>query len=203
MLFLRRFPVASLLIFYRPFASSATSTSSVGIIDLILSEHQHMRDEYEQLKTIDNTKELDSRVRQWIAYIARHGHKEEIAFYPKVEKYLKDEQKGAHHLIEHGIKEHRQLEKELKKLAEQSTVGEKQIHKSAAKLIHHLKEEESDILEPLRSKLDDKFQLALAQQFNDADRLASNKPHPELSRKPEKAPQDNIDVALAEKQKDL
>ncbi|CAF0959973.1 unnamed protein product [Adineta ricciae] len=203
MLFLRRFPVASLLIFCRPYGSSVTSTSSVGIIDLIFSEHQYMRDEYEQLKTIENTKELDSRARQWIAYIALHGHKEEIAFYPKVEKYLKDEQKGGHHLIEHGIKEHRQLEKELKKLAEQSTVTWKQIHKSADKLMHHLKEEENDILEPLRSKLDDKFQLVLAQQFNDAGRLASDKPHPELSRKPEKAPQDNIDVGLAEKQKDL
>ena len=69
--------------------------------------------------------------------------------------------------------------------------------------MHHLKEEETDILQPLRSKLDDKFQLALAQQFNDAGRLASNKPHPELSRKPEKAPQDNIDVGLAEKQNEL
>lgn len=135
--FLQRFPVASLFILCRPFASSTTSLSSIGIIDLILSEHQYMRDEYEQLKTIENTNELDSRVRQWIAYIALHGHKEEIAFYPKVEKYLKDEKKGGHHLIAHGIKEHRQLEKELKKLAEQSTVTWKQIHKSADKLSTH------------------------------------------------------------------
>lgn len=66
-----------------------------------------------------------------------------------------------------------------------------------------MKEEERDILKPLRSKLNEKFQLTLAQQFNDANTLASDKPHPELSRKPEKAPQANIDVALAEKQKDL
>jgi hypothetical protein len=179
-----------------------------------------MRDEYEHLKSVEDTTELDPRVRQWIAYIALHGHKEEIAFYPKVESYLKDEKKGGHHLIEHGIKEHRELETELKKLAEQPTVQWKQIHKAVDKLstttndffqntlcfiflVHHLKEEEADILKPLRSKLDEKLQLELAQQFIDAGRLASDKPHPELSKKPEKAPQENIDIGLAEKHKDL
>ena len=56
-----------------------------------------------------------------------------------------------------------------------------------------------DILKPLQTKLDRKLQLELAQQFIDAGRVASDKPHPELSKKPEKAPQDNIDVGLAEK----
>jgi hypothetical protein len=65
--------------------------------------------------------------------------------------------------------------------------------------VHHLDEEETDILKPLESKLDRKIQLELAQQFVDAGRVASNKPHPELSKNPEKAPQDNIDVGLAEK----
>ena len=65
--------------------------------------------------------------------------------------------------------------------------------------MHHLDEEETDILKPLQSKLDQKLQLELAQQFINAGRLASDKPHPELSKKPEKAPQDNIDVGLAEK----
>ena len=66
-------------------------------------------------------------------------------------------------------------------------------------LVHHLDEEETDILKPLQSKLDQKIQLELAQQFIAAGQLASNKPHPELSKKLEKAPQDNIDVGLAEK----
>ena len=69
--------------------------------------------------------------------------------------------------------------------------------------MHHLDEEEKDILKPLRSKLDHQFQLDLAQEFIDAGQLASNKPHPELSRKPEKAPQENIDIGVAEKHKDL
>ncbi|CAF3183104.1 unnamed protein product [Rotaria sp. Silwood2] len=47
--------------------------------------------------------------------------------------------------------------------------------------IHHLDEEETDILKPLCSKLHDKIQL----QLTDAGQLASNKSHPELSRKPE------------------
>jgi len=70
-------------------------------------------------------------------------------------------------------------------------------------LVHHLDEEERDILNPLRSKLDKSFQLQLAQQFVDAGQLASDQPHPELSKKPEKAPQENIDIGLAEKHKDL
>jgi hypothetical protein len=65
--------------------------------------------------------------------------------------------------------------------------------------VHHLDEEETDILKPLQSKLNRTIQLELAQQFIDAGRVASNKPHPELSKKPEKAPQDNIEVGLAEK----
>jgi hypothetical protein len=69
--------------------------------------------------------------------------------------------------------------------------------------VHHLDEEERNILKPLHSKLDQHFQLELAQQFIDAGQLASNQPHPELSKKPEKAPQENIDIGLAEKHKDL
>jgi hypothetical protein len=65
--------------------------------------------------------------------------------------------------------------------------------------VHHLDEEETDILKPLQSKLNRTIQLELAQQFIDAGRVASDKPHPELSKKPEKAPQDNIEVGLAEK----
>ena len=69
--------------------------------------------------------------------------------------------------------------------------------------MHHLHEEERDILKPLQSKLDQQFQFELAQQFIDAGRLASDRPHPELSKKPEEAPQENIDIGLAEKHKDL
>ncbi len=134
MILFRRFIITPLLLLYRPQIVTASSSQSLGIIDLILSEHKFMRDEYEHFKSVDDTSELDSRVRQWIAYIALHGHKEEIAFYPKVESYLNDEKKGGHHLIEHGIKEHRQLETELKKLAEQSTVTWKQIRKAVERL---------------------------------------------------------------------
>ena len=65
--------------------------------------------------------------------------------------------------------------------------------------VHHLDEEESDILEPLQAKLSRQVQLQLAQQFVEAERLASSKPHPELSKKAEKAPEESIQVGLAEK----
>jgi len=133
MLYFRRLVITPLLLICRSI-TTASSSQAVGIIDLILSEHQYMRDEYEHFKSVDDTTELDPRVRQWIAYIALHGHKEEIAFYPKVESYLKNEKKGGYHLIEHGIKEHRELETELKKLAQQPTVQWKQIHKAVDKL---------------------------------------------------------------------
>ncbi|CAF0866350.1 unnamed protein product [Rotaria sp. Silwood1] len=182
---------------------TSSLSQSIGIIDLILSEHKHMRDEYEYFKSVEDITKFDSRIRQWIAYISLHGHKEEIAFYPKVESYLNDQKKSGHHLIEHGIKEHRELETELKTLTEQSPMKWKQICKAIDKLIHHLNEEETDILNPLRSKLDGKLQIELAQQFIDAGQLASDKPHPELSKKPEETPQENIKVALAEKRQDL
>ncbi len=65
--------------------------------------------------------------------------------------------------------------------------------------MHHLDEEETDILKPLQSILDQKIQLELAQEFINAGQIASDKPHPELSKKPEKAPEDNINIGLAEK----
>ncbi len=65
--------------------------------------------------------------------------------------------------------------------------------------MHHLDEEETDILKPLQSILDQKIQLELAQEFINAGQIASDNPHPELSKKPEKAPEDNINIGLAEK----
>lgn len=107
---------------------------SLGIIDLILSEHKYMRDEYEKFKSIEDSAELDPRVQDWVKYVSLHGHKEEIAFYPRVESYLNDEKKGGRHLIEHGLKEHRELEVELKKLSEQPSVTWKQIRNAVQKL---------------------------------------------------------------------
>ncbi|CAF0771322.1 unnamed protein product [Rotaria sordida] len=202
MFLFRRLILTSILTIHRPIMTSSSS-QSVGIIDLILSEHKYMRDEYEYFKSVKDLTKLDTRIRQWIAYIALHGHKEEIAFYPKIESYLDDGKKDGHHIIKHGIKEHRELETELKKLVEQSPMEWKQICKAVDRLVHHLNEEESDILNPLRSKLNDKFQLELAQQFIAAGQLASDKPHPELSKKPEETPQENINVGLAEKHQDF
>ena len=66
--------------------------------------------------------------------------------------------------------------------------------------MHHLDEEENDILKPLQSKLNDEIQRDLALEFISAEPYASDKPHPELSKKAEKAPQENIQVGLEEKQ---
>ena len=49
------------------------SSESLGILDLILSEHKYMRDEYERFKSVDDDAQLDQRVREWIAYVAQHG----------------------------------------------------------------------------------------------------------------------------------
>lgn len=69
--------------------------------------------------------------------------------------------------------------------------------------MHHLDEEERDILQPLRSKLDENFQVQLAKEFVEAGQVASDRPHPELSRKAEQSPDENIQIGLAEKHKDL
>lgn len=45
------------------------------------------------------------------------------------------------------------------------------------------------------------MQLELAEQFTAAGHLASDRPHPELSWKPEKAPQEGIKVGLAERER--
>jgi len=136
MFLLRRFILMPILLIFRPLITSTIDSTSLklGIVDLILSEHKYMRDEYEHFKSLDDNAELDHRVRQWISYIALHGHKEEIAFYPEVEHYFDDEKKRGHHLISHGIKEHRQLETELKKLADQPQVQWKQIRRAVEKL---------------------------------------------------------------------
>lgn len=65
-------------------------------------------------------------------------------------------------------------------------------------VVHHLDEEETDILKPLQSKLDEKIQRELAEQFIAAGDIASKQPHPELSKKADRAPQENINIGLAE-----
>ena len=72
--------------------------------------------------------------------------------------------------------------------------------KSSGRLVHHLDEEERDILKPLAAKLNDDIQCELALQFISAEPYASEKPHPELSKKAEKAPGESIQVGLEEKQ---
>ena len=137
---LRRFPLIRTQLCHRAASHGTSSSGPVGIVDLILAEHQHMRDEYEYFKSVKETTLIDQRVQKWISYIALHGHKEEIAFYPRIESFLNDQKKGGRHLIEHGIKEHRELETELKKLAEQSATDWKQMRKTVDKLSEKMDE---------------------------------------------------------------
>ncbi|CAF0853832.1 unnamed protein product [Didymodactylos carnosus] len=178
---------------------------SRSILQLILSEHQYMRHTYEQLKMIQDPAELEKSVRKWIEFICLHGHKEEIAFYPAVEKYLEN----GKHVVEHSLNEHRKLDKELKLLLEMVPEQEnsrddntywKQIRESMKPLLHHLDDEERKIIIPLQSIINEQEQERLAGEFDRAESVASAKPHPEMSKKAEEAPMENIQIGLKEKQ---
>lgn len=136
--------------------------SEGDIVDLILTDHRMFEDLLRELR--DVTSDRRRAVATMSELLVAHGEAEESKVYPSLEKKdaIDDDE------VEHGAKEHDEGYQTLLPLLESAEVDTEEfsdaIHEFSETLLHHLDEEERDILNPARTDVsdDDRARLGAA-----------------------------------------
>ena len=136
--------------------------TSGDVVELILGDHRLFEALLRQLRdvTADRRSAVDSLSRLLVA----HGEAEESEVYPQLERRdaIDDDE------VEHSSHEHDEGYQTLLPLLESDDVGSAEfseaIHEFSETLLHHLDEEERDVLNPARTDVsdDDRAELGAA-----------------------------------------
>ena len=121
------------------------------VVELILADHRVFEDLLRALRNEQNDR--DALRRQIAELLVAHGEAEEQEVYPQLErKDAIDE-----HEAEHGEKEHQEGYETLLPLLEAEELYDEDfsqaVHEFSETLLHHLDEEERDILNPARDEV--------------------------------------------------
>ena len=123
------------------------------VVDLILADHRLFEDLLRELR--DVTSDRREVVATMSELLVAHGEAEESKVYPSLEK----DNAIDDHEVEHGEREHDEGYQTLLPLLESDEVDTEDfssaIHEFSETLLHHLDEEERDILNPARTDVCD------------------------------------------------
>lgn len=133
------------------------------IVDLILEDHRLFE---ELLREIRNEQSDRDALRHQIAeLLVAHGEAEESKVYPRLERADAIDEEEA----EHGAKEHDEGYERLLPMLQATELYDEDfsnaIHEFSETLLHHLDEEERDILNPARQDVDDAMRAELGAEW--------------------------------------
>ena len=128
--------------------SSTPRPTSGDVVELILDDHRLFESLLRELRNEQNDRDLLRR--QISELLVAHGEAEESQVYPQLERRDAIDEEEA----EHGEKEHQEGYETLLPLLEAEDLYDESfsdaIHEFSETLLHHLDEEERDILNPAR-----------------------------------------------------
>jgi hypothetical protein len=135
---------------------------SGDVVELILEDHRLFEHLLRELRNEQNDR--DTLRRQIAELLVAHGESEERNVYPQLERKDAIDEEEA----EHGEKEHQEGYEKLLPLLEATELYDEEfsnlVHEFSETLLHHLDEEERDILNPAREDVsaDDRARLGAA-----------------------------------------
>lgn len=129
------------------------------VVELILADHRLFEDLLRALRNEQNDR--DALRRRISELLVAHGEAEESQVYPQLERRDAIDSDEA----EHGEKEHQEGYERLLPLLEASELYDEDfsqaIHEFSETLLHHLDEEERDILNPARESVSEEERARL------------------------------------------
>jgi hemerythrin superfamily protein len=136
-----------------PHSSSIPRPEQGDVVELILEDHRLFESLLRELRNEQNDR--DALRRQMGELLVAHGEAEESAVYPQLERKDAIDEEEA----EHGKKEHDEGYETLLPLLEAEDLYDEDfsehLHEFSETLLHHLDEEERDILNPAREDVTD------------------------------------------------
>ena len=145
-----------------PSTSAIPRPEKGDVVDVILEDHRLFESLLRELRNEQNDR--DALRRQMSELLVAHGEAEESKVYPQLERKDAIDEEEA----EHGKKEHDEGYETLLPLLEASELYDEafseNLHEFSETLLHHLDEEEREILNPAREDVsqDDRDRLGAA-----------------------------------------
>ena len=140
-------------------SSSTPRPTSGDVVELILDDHRLFESLLRDLRNEQNDR--DALRRQIAELLVAHGEAEESQVYPQLERKDAIDEEEA----EHGKKEHDEGYETLLPLLEATELYDDEfsnhLHEFSETLLHHLDEEERDILNPAREDVSDEDRARL------------------------------------------
>ncbi|MCW2821935.1 MAG: cation-binding protein [Marmoricola sp.] len=136
---------------------------SGDVVELILEDHRLFEHLLRELRNDQNDR--GALLRQLSALLMAHGDAEESRVYTTLQrkKAIEDDE------AEHGEEEHREIYEALLPLLEATELYDDEfshgIHELSETLLHHLDEEERDILNPARDEVSDEDRAQLGKAW--------------------------------------
>ncbi len=135
------------------------------VVELILADHRFFEDVLRELRNDQNDR--DDLRRLLSEVLVAHGEAEESEVYPQLERKDAIEEDEA----EHGEEEHRDIYEALLPVLEATELYDDDfshaVHELSETLLHHLDEEERDILNPARTEVPDADRARLGSAWAD------------------------------------
>jgi hemerythrin superfamily protein len=132
---------------------------SGDVVEAILEDHRLFEHLLRELRNEQNDR--DALRRQISELLVAHGEAEESKVYPRLERTKAIDEEEA----EHGEKEHQEGYETLLPLLEATELYDEgfsnNLHEFSETLLHHLDEEERDILNPARENVSEEERAAL------------------------------------------
>jgi hypothetical protein len=136
---------------------------SGDVVEMILEDHRLFEHLLRELRNEQNDRDVLRR--QIAELLVAHGEAEESKVYPQLERKNAIDEEEA----EHGTKEHQEGYETLLPLLEATELYDEDfshdLHEFSETLLHHLDEEERDILNPAREDVSDTERARLGAEW--------------------------------------
>ncbi|TVP75109.1 MAG: hypothetical protein EA340_00425 [Nitriliruptor sp.] len=149
-------------------------------VELILRQHEELRDRFSEFDQLSSraSKRKDELVASIVTDLVKHAEMEEQIFYPAA----REEIEGIDDEIDEDIEEHHAMELLLDGLDGATSASLPRFDAKVAVLkeitLHHMEEEETDLLPKIRDGLDEQRRRELGKAMVQAWRIAPTRPHP-------------------------
>jgi hemerythrin superfamily protein len=149
-------------------------------VELVVRQHEVFRDRFAQFDQLSSraSKRKDELVASIVTDLVKHAEIKELVFYPAVREKID----GLDAEIDEDLEEHHAAELLLAELDGAASADlprfDAKVTVLKENVLHHMEEEESDLLPKVREALDERRRRELGNAMVQAWRIAPSRPHP-------------------------
>ena len=157
--------------------------NATDMVTVLVRDHDEVKELFEQIRAATDPESRRQYADQATAELVRHAVAEEMYLYPTAREALPD----GDSLADEELKEHAEAELLLKRwegLAGEDPEFMTVFEQLRRDVLHHIEEEETDLLPRLQAHLDARRLEELGGKLTNAKKLAPTRPHPSAPDEP-------------------